>query len=278
MSGRRVVRSLVVSVIATIAVVLGVMAAQSRTADPTSRMTPPSGAPVTRPSPTAPIPTVRVVGIGDSVMSGTSCDCDGIPAVYARDLAATAGVWASAVNLGEGGSTAESTEADLERDEIDRDVVASADVVLVIVGANDLGPADDQYEAGGCAEDCSGPLVDSMGGHLTGLLADVRHLAGPHAQVLVGTYWNVFPDGDPSIVPGGQAELEWSRSLTMEANETICRAAESASARCVDLASPFFGAGGAAPLLADDGDHPNSAGVDAIADQFVHATDVPALR
>jgi lysophospholipase L1-like esterase len=121
-------------------------------------------------------------------------------------------------------------------------------------------------------------MVAVMGKHLRTLLTDVRQLAGPRAQVLVGTYWDVFPDGEPSIVPGGPAELAWSRSLTTDTNETICRAADASSTRCVDLASPFFGAGGAAPLLASDGDHPNASGVDAIVGRLLAATDVPALR
>ncbi|KRE40425.1 hypothetical protein ASG74_15810 [Knoellia sp. Soil729] len=217
------------------------------------------------------------MGIGDSVMSGTACDCEGIPADYARALAARSGGRVSAVNLGQPGSTAESTEGDLRASVIDRDVVASADVLLVIVGANDLGPADDRYEAGGCDPACYGPLVSVMGEHLETLLRDVRQLAGPHAQVLVGTYWNVSPDGEPSIVPGGAAELAWSRALTVDTNETICRAAEFSSTRCVDLAAPFVGAGGAGPLLDDDGDHPNAAGVDAIVGRLIGATDVRAL-
>ncbi|MEO7422627.1 MAG: SGNH/GDSL hydrolase family protein [Ornithinibacter sp.] len=263
-------RTTTLSVIAAVVVVLG---AQALTADPAPRSLPSA----TRPSSAAPIPTTQVVGIGDSVMSGTACDCDGIPAVYARELAARSRGRVSAVNLGQGGSTADSTEADLKGGVIDRDVIAAADVLLVIVGANDLGPADDRYEAGGCDAGCYGPLVKSMGGHLAALLADTRHLAGPHAQILVGTYWNVFPDGEPSIVPGGAAELAWSRALTVDTNETICRAAETSSAMCVDLATPFFGAGGAAPLLADDGDHPNGAGVDVIVAQLADATDVRAL-
>ncbi|MEO5609133.1 MAG: SGNH/GDSL hydrolase family protein [Ornithinibacter sp.] len=279
MPARRVAHTIALSVIATVAVVLGVLGAQAHTVDPAPR----SSASATRSasasaSASAPvIPTTRVVGIGDSVMSGTACDCDGIPAVYARELAARSRGRVTAVNLGQGGSTADSTEADLKGGLVDREAVASADVVLVIVGANDLGPADDRYEAGGCDAGCYGPLVDAMRGHLTALLGDVRRLVGPHAQILVGTYWNVFPDGDPSIVPGGDAELAWSRALTADVNETICRAAESAPASCVDLAAPFFGPAGAAPLLADDGDHPNGKGVDAIVAQLLDATDVRAL-
>ena len=280
MPARRVAHTIALSVIATVAVVLGVLGAQAHTVDPAPR----SSSSATRSasasaSASAPvIPTVRVVGIGDSVMSGTACDCDGIPAVYAvlADEPTGALDANSAATLIEALRTAVTNGATVVVATHDPHVVAAADVVLVIVGANDLGPADDRYEAGGCDAGCYGPLVEAMRGHLTALLGDVRRLVGPHAQILVGTYWNVFPDGDPSIVPGGDAELAWSRALTADVNETICRAAESAPASCVDLAAPFSGTGGAAPLLADDGDHPNGKGVDAIVAQLLAATDVRA--
>ena len=258
--------------IAATAVMLAVIGVQAHTGEPA-----PVSSPTATHSSAAARPTTRVVGIGDSVMSGTACGCEGIPALYARALAARLGGRVSAGNLGEGGSTADSTEAALKASVIDRDVVSSAAVLLVIVGANDLGPADDRYEVGGCDTSCYGPWVTAMEGHLRALLKDLRQLVGPRTQILVGTYWNVFPDGEPSIVPGGVAELAWSRALTVDTNGAICRAAESSSTRCVDLATPFFGAGGASPLLADDGDHPNGAGVDAIVASLIGATDVRAL-
>lgn len=114
MPARRVAHTIALSVIATLAVVLGVLGAQAHTVDPAPRSSssPTRSAPASASSPV--IPTIRVVGIGDSVMSGTACECDGIPAVYARELAARSRGRVTAVNLGQAGSTADSTEADLK--------------------------------------------------------------------------------------------------------------------------------------------------------------------
>jgi lysophospholipase L1-like esterase len=92
--------------------------------------------------------------------------------------------------------------------------------------------------------------------------------------VLVTDYWNVFRDGQVALDSDGAAERDWSVRVTNAANAAICKAARIQGATCVDLVAPFKGSGDRdpTPLLADDGDHPNAAGMKVIVAALMKAT------
>ncbi|MBN9104446.1 MAG: SGNH/GDSL hydrolase family protein [Propionibacteriaceae bacterium] len=228
---------------------------------------------VAGPTPSARLGTLHAVGLGDSVMSGTNCGCDGIMAEYARELAHSTGRRVSAQNFGVGGHTTQDVLNDLSDDDDLRSALAQADVVVVIIGANDLQDDLDQWQDGGCPVSCYLPDVAAMGQRLTKLLAGLSEITGGHAELLVTNYWNVFTDGRVALASGAQ-ELRFHIAVTQAANREIAARAAASGARLVDLVAPFKGSddGDPTPLLASDGDHPNAAGVRTIAAALVAAT------
>jgi lysophospholipase L1-like esterase len=222
--------------------------------------------PATAPSGTstgAPSAPVQVVGLGDSVMAGTNCGCDGIAAEFAAALAARDRVSARAVNLGVGGYVTGDVLNDLKNDARTRRAVSRADVVLVIIGANDMYDALDNWKSGGCSRACYTPVVTAMKSRLRSILAEIAALEGPRPHtVLVDGYWNIFTDGQVALHQGGWSQLSWSRTVTSAVNDAIQDAAAEASDTFVGLRSVFTDVPD--PLLASDGDHPNAAGVRAI--------------
>lgn len=216
---------------------------------------------------------VDVVGLGDSVMAGTNCNCAGPVTEYADALSARLGVTVHADNLGVNGATTQTLLADLEGNAQVRASVAGARVVLVIIGANDLYPQLNQYRTSSCLDSCFEPAVKAMGArlaHILGLIEQLR--AGHQTTLLVANYWNVFTDGQIARSTVGQKELDWSQDITQAANRQIYLSTLAQHATMVDTVVPIKGQGDPTPLLADDGDHPNAAGVQALTAAFLSAT------
>jgi lysophospholipase L1-like esterase len=217
---------------------------------------------------------MKVVGIGDSVTSGYRCNCDSFVELYATQLAIQRRLPTASVNLGVPGITSTQLLDDLTRPGRDRDQVAKADILLVTIGANDLGPLEGKQPAD-CPSTCYMPLVDKVGQNVERIVKAARD-ARPHhpPTVLVTDYWNVFPDGDVGIAQRGSAFTSWSDSLTRAESTQICQGARKAGATCVSLYAPFKGNGSVnpTPLLAADGDHPNAAGHQVIASALLGAT------
>ncbi len=220
---------------------------------------------------TSPARPVSLLGLGDSVTSGSSCDCTPFVDQLAGLLAARDHVRVSPVNLGEPGLTAADLASRVTEDPAVRLAVQRADVVVVTIGANDLQPALDRWDAsastlstvGGCASGSEGAALTRVGADVGRVLDQVAALrAGRRTQVLVSGYWNVFEDGDVAAADRGSAYLRWSDALTRCLNAQIAAAVRSHDAIPVDLYAPFKGAGDVdpTPLLADDGDHPDAAG------------------
>jgi lysophospholipase L1-like esterase len=218
-----------------------------------------------------------VVGIGDSVTSGTACNCETFVGLYATDLASQRGLTTSSVNLGVAGSTSAQLLQSLTQPGGLRDQVATADILLVTIGANDLVSLEDR-QPGGCATACYGPLVNAVG-HNVGLIVAAARAAHPShpPTILVTDYWNVFQDGDVGTAENGGSFQRWSDMLTRAESTAVCTAARQAGAACVSLYAPFKGNGSKNPttLLAADGDHPSSTGHQLIASTLLASTPVP---
>ena len=234
-------------------------------------------------------PAVSLLGLGDSVTSGASCDCTPFVDQLASLLANRDHRAVSPVNLGEAGLTAAGLAAQMSDDPAVRRAVRRADVITVTIGANDLQPALDRWDqsattsstAPGCARSSEGTALAQVGADLGRILDQVAALrAGRPTQVLVSQYWNVFEDGDVAAADRGPAYLRWSDVLTRCLNAQIEAAALSHDAVPVDLYAPFKGAGDVdpTPLLADDGDHPDAAGHALIAHVLLAALAAGATR
>lgn len=221
--------------------------------------------------------SITVVGIGDSVTSGTNCNCESFVGLYATGLASERDLKTSSVNLGAAGWTSSQLLQNLTQPGAFRDQVAKADILLVTIGANDLNPLETK-QAAGCPATCYGPLVDAVGHNVELILAAARAAHPDHPPtILVTDYWNVFQDGDVGTAENGWSFQSWSDVLTRASSAQICNAARRAGATCVGLYGPFKGNGSKNPtsLLAADGDHPNAAGHQLIASTLLANTPQP---
>ena len=265
--------ALLTTVVLMVATVVGLVVALGGhlgdTTPPTVSATIPAS-----PLPVAPPSELTVVGLGDSVMAGSHCDCSGVTAQYATALTSRDHRKVRDVNLGVDGDTTNTLQQRLDTSTVTRDDLREADLVLVIEGANDLSPQLETWRVGSCEESCFLPAVEAMGQRLTTALATIRQLVPAQAQMIVAGYWNVFPDGEAARAEGGQAEIDWSREITRAANVAIEQAALPQHATYVDLTSSFLagGSGDPTPLLAFDGDHPNAAGERAIVTDLLRVT------
>lgn len=211
---------------------------------------------------------LTVLGLGDSVTSASACGCAGFVQDFAGLLSRRRGAPVRSVNLGQPGLTSVQLDQELHHDSPARRAVGTADIVLITIGANDLMPSLAAWDAAGCDDSCAGSGVTGVRSRISSIVDQVHALRhGLPAQVLVTNYWNVFEDGDVASADRGQAYLVWSDRLTQRLNASICAAATSGGATCVDLYAPFKGDGTTNPtrLLGADGDHPNAAGHAAIA-------------
>lgn len=268
-------------------VVLATAAVLSRVADPGAEESPapPSRASTPRPpqsTPAVPTSPLRLLGFGDSVMYGAGCDCDDFMAQTGDLLQRTTGRQVEVVNNSANGETAADTLRELRTDDAYVAEIRRADVIVLTVGANDLGPVLDSWVDDDCARGCYHPEVVAMGDRLSAILTLVDRDKKPGAAVFVLNYWNVFEDGDVGAGHYGEDYLTWSDQVTRDANAAICQAADLGAATCVDLYAPFKGGDGATDptrLLADDGDHPNDAGTTLIATVLAAAVEKsPSLR
>lgn len=231
------------------------------------------------PSPSRPVTPLSAVGIGDSVMAGTHCDCPGPMAAYADLLARATGREVTPRGFGVNGATTSTVLTQLASDPV-RAAVARADVVVVIIGANDLAADERQFASGSCDAACYTPDVAAMGARLGRLLDRVASLtAGHHPPILVTGYWDLFAEA--GLVRSGpdSDRLHWQEAITDAANAEIAHQARLRGDVYVDLVTPFRGPGGTddpTGLLAGDGDHPNAAGVRALAKALVAAH--PVIR
>jgi lysophospholipase L1-like esterase len=161
--------------------------------------------------------------------------------------------------------------------------VSHADLITVTIGANDFSAARDDYAAGTCGGpeglDCVQDELPLLRSNLTAILQRIRSLAGTHPLgVRVTNYWNVFEAGEVARDKYGDAFPAQSDRLTQEANAIICEVTVKAGDTCIDVYSAFKKAGpqgDPTSLLAPDGDHPNQAGHDLIADTIAAAGFAP---
>ncbi len=206
---------------------------------------------------------LSIIGLGDSVMAGTACGCNGIMNGFATAIAAHTGDQVTAANFGDPGATSQDLLNDLRTDDAVREAVVHADVIVVISGANDLYDAYASQQSGGCNASCYEPAVGTMKTSLSAAMDVLRGL-NSSAQLLICDYWAIFPDGAAVTGPGRASELAFNAAITDAANSAIAEVASTHQAALIDLITPFKGrsrVGDPTALLASDGDHPNAAGV-----------------
>ena len=211
---------------------------------------------------------LTVVGLGDSVVSGTNCPCAPFITRYGALVARATHRPTTVRNLGvPGWTTADLITALRRGGEVARRL-PGADIVTVTIGANDMGRARREWAQDGCVA-CFDRVAATVRANVAKIIQLVRARTGTDPlEVLVTTYWNVFEEvpaaggDDEALLYGAMAAR-----ATSHANRAICAAANQGHAACVDLYQPFKGDDGhdASALLARDRDHPDAAGHQLIA-------------
>jgi acyl-CoA thioesterase I len=136
---------------------------------------------------------------------------------------------------------------------------------MVEVGANDVA-----YSSA-CATDvaCYEKQVPQLTTNLEAIVARIHELTARHAvAVVLLDYWSVWLGGQYAT-PQGQAYVDAADAVTTSVNDTIHTIAGATDAIYVDLGTAFRGPDNAwdeTHLLAPDGDHPNAAGHERIAE------------
>jgi acyl-CoA thioesterase-1 len=210
-----------------------------------------------------------VVTLGDSVPAGTACDCTPFPDLYAHMLNPEA----RSVNLAQPGYTASDVQGQLTDAGVRTDLRTAA-VVLVMIGANDLADAFDNSR-----DDASYQAVAAtVRTDVAAIVTTVMQVHATPVTVLVLGYWNVVKDGAVGLAEYGADGLKSAERATRDCNQALRRAAQQSGARYVTTTPVFKGTDrqeDPTDLLAADGDHPNAAGHQAIADALYTTNPTP---
>lgn len=229
------------------------------------------------PAPVAPAPA-HVVGprlsqvyvveaLGDSVPSGTRCDCTPFPERSATRLGSAAGHAVVAYNDAVAGLTTDGVLRQLFGSPTVMAHVRAAQVVEVEIGANDVS----YTPRCGTSDACYDAALTLVRDNLEAIVARIRSLTvgRPVAIVLLG-YWDVWLDGTVAAARGSSF-VATGRWLTDVENSTIALLAQDTGSAYVDLVRVFRGTDDHddTALLSSDGDHPNATGHGLVAQAVV---------
>jgi YVTN family beta-propeller protein len=154
--------------------------------------------------------------------------------------------------------------------------LASADLITVTIGNNDLAPCDFTPATDDACEAAIRQLEVNLKATLF-VIKKLRH--GRRTALRVTDYFN-SAIGDPAAPPGEAFQQDFAEKLG-EQNAAICSAASAAGAVCVDLIRPFNGPSGsepANPFLMSDHTHPNAEGQGKIAKAIAAVGFAPIRR
>jgi lysophospholipase L1-like esterase len=209
----------------------------------------------------------NLLGLGDSVL--THCRCPGVLRDYA-DLVAEGTVGRVRVeNSAAPGATSSDVLWALNHMDSLRSAVASADTLVLFVGANDF---DDVFDAvaGGRSPMLFDAVADRLHANMSAILGIVRQLHGPGIQVLVCGYWNDFKDGAVARQDYSPARRRAAAAATVATNSALRQAAQAAGAVWVPSTAAFADPDSSG-VLAPDGDHLSGTGARLIAAALIAA-------
>jgi len=209
--------------------------------------------------------TATVVGLGDSVTAAFRCGCAGFVADYADLLAHTTKTTVHSVNLGANGQTSGGLVAASQPGQPAVDGIATASIVVVTIGANDLVDSEPAIQSGQCGGRdelaCTTATLANISTNVKAIVGRIRSLhSGGRVTIKITGYWNVFEDGSVARNDYSATFRRDSDALTRRLNDTLRAVSAATKVQYVDLYRPFKGDGDDTPLLAADGDHPNAAG------------------
>jgi acyl-CoA thioesterase-1 len=212
-----------------------------------------------------------VAGLGDSVPAGTACNCRPYPQLVASDIARITGHEVMSFNDAVAGARSNDVLLQLQSDTVAAAHVATANAVLIEVGANDIAFSS----TCGTKVSCYEQTLPQVTRNITAIVSRVRQLAsGRSLAVVLLDYWSVWLGGRYAQARGS-AYVEAGNSLTRAFSDAIQSVARSTGSIYVDLRTAFRGPGqdrDDTNLLTSDGDHPDAEGHERIANAIVQAT------
>jgi lysophospholipase L1-like esterase len=213
-----------------------------------------------------------VVALGDSVPAGGGCSCTPYPQLSASSLTVPGTRDVAATNDAVNGATSSDVLTSVTTDPQVESHIAAADVVEIEVGANDVGYST----TCGATVSCYQPTVPTVERNLRDIVARVHTLTQGHpVLVVLLDYWSVWLGGAYATAQG-QAYVDAAAAVTDQINTAIRQTAAATGAGYVDLRAAFKGPDYAydeTHYLAPDGDHPNAAGHQRIAQAVVELVD-----
>jgi acyl-CoA thioesterase I len=141
----------------------------------------------------------------------------------------------------------------------------AADVIEIEIGANDVAYS----KSCGTAVDCYAPGIATVEKNLGAIVTRARDLtSGYKGLIVLLDYWSVWLGGKYAAA-NGEAYVDAAAKVTQEVNTVIKSTASSSDASYVDVRAAFKGPDYSydeSHYLSSDGDHPNAAGHQQIAD------------
>jgi lysophospholipase L1-like esterase len=209
--------------------------------------------------------TYSIVALGDSVPRGTNCSCTPFPPLTATGLSKTMGSGVTATNDSVAGYTTKNVLNQLNDNDGVINHVKKADVVEIEIGANDVA----YNSTCGTSVDCYAPKIPTMKERLLSIVKRAESLVSGHKHLLVLIdYWSVWLGGKYAANKG-QAYVNAAEAMTDQVDSAIKSTASETGSAYVDLRAAFKGPNYAydeTHYLSTDGDHPNAAGHQKIAE------------
>ena len=239
------------------------VAASTSSSSSSGSMTPATSAGTT--TTTAPGPVV--VGLGNSVPSGSACSCVNFVSAYAAMVTAGKKAKATVDNDAVSGSTSADVVNQLTHGSTVQAHVRAATTVLIMTGANDFNDAFDAVSLGAPAATTFSPVATAVQDNVTAVVQRIQAL-NRNAHVVVLDYWAAMEDGAVAARDYDPPTMAASVASTNYVNDALAVAARATGALYVSTYTAFKGPAGTndpTGLLAADGDHPNAAGHQLIA-------------
>ena len=204
------------------------------TAQPTSTLWPPAS-----PSPAA---ALTYVAFGDSWPYGAHCNgCRPFPVLLPAGFEALSGGQVRFLNDVTNGGTAQELAEAMQTDAKIRADIAGADIIVIAIGGNDLGPAFDARAAGRCGGfdhlKCFRTVRDALASAYETMLDEIDALrAGRPTAVRMVTTSNEFL-ADPELIElfGPDFGAAGGVGITKMNRDVQCAAAAAHNAICIDL-------------------------------------------